>query len=121
MTDFIKENKLFAGLIIGIILIVGAYFAYNSGQTDDLLVSTETNSETAAISRELLTTLASLKALTLDTSVFQDQVYVSLVDFGIEIPLQPVGRDNPFAPLSRTGTRTTTGGVTHVVPVGTPR
>lgn len=118
MMDFIKENKAFAGIVVGIIVLTGGYFAYNSGTSDELLSSTSQTS-TAEVSKELLATLGNLKSLSLDVSIFTDTAFMSLVDFGVAIPLEPVGRDNPFAPLSKSGTRTTAAPVSDSPPTRT--
>ena len=103
--DFIKENKGIAGIAIAVIVGVGAYFAYSAGKTDELLTATS-STPTSQVSQELLITLGDLRSIKLDDSIFSDPVFLSLVDFGIDIPLQPVGRDNPFSPLRASGSRT---------------
>ena len=105
MFDYLKENKALAAVVIVVVLGVGGYFAYKSGGSDELLTSTATSTPTSKVSRELLLTLSDLRSLTLDNSIFSDAAFMSLVDFRVDIPLQPVGRDNPFAPLSSGGTR----------------
>jgi hypothetical protein len=122
MMDFIKENKMFAGIIIAVIVLVGGYFAYTSGSSSDTLLTSTADTPTAQVSKELLATLGNLRSLSLDTSIFTDAAFVSLVDFGTAIPLEPVGRENPFAPLSGLGTRASSSGTngipTRIVPVG---
>lgn len=49
------------------------------------------------LGRELLVALAKLKSTKLDKSIFDDPVFNSLKDFGVEIAPQPIGRRNPFA------------------------
>ncbi len=56
----------------------------------------------AAMGQDLLAALALLKTIRLDTSMFTDPLFKSLSDWGKEIPSQPVGRRNPFAPLGAT-------------------
>jgi hypothetical protein len=55
--------------------------------------------DTSRISRDLIVTLSNLNTIRLDDSIFTDPVFLSLSDFGVQIPLQPVGRRNPFAPF----------------------
>jgi hypothetical protein len=105
MLDYLKENKGLAAIVILVVLGVGGYFAYRSSSSDALLSSSSTATETSQVSRELLLTISDLKTITLDNSIFTDEAFVSLVDFRVDIPLQPVGRDNPFAPLTPRGTR----------------
>lgn len=56
----------------------------------------------AALGEDLLTALALLKTISLDTSLFSDPAFESLSDWGKEISPQPAGRRNPFAPLGVT-------------------
>lgn len=100
MIDFLKENKMLAGILIGGVLLVGGYFAFFSGGgSSALLTPTSGTTPSSQVSKELLATIANLKSITLDTQLFTDEAFISLVDFHVEIPLQPVGRDNPFKPL----------------------
>lgn len=57
------------------------------------------DSEQAQSGREILTLLLNLKSLTLDTSIFRERTFQTLVDFGQSIPDRPQGRDNPFLPI----------------------
>ncbi len=107
MLDYVKENKGLAAIVIIVVLGVGGYFAYNSGSSTQPLSSTSsTSTPTSKVSRELLLTLSDLRSITLDNSIFSDAAFTSLVDFRVDIPLQPVGRQNPFERLSPQGTRT---------------
>lgn len=110
MLDYFKENKGLATIVIVSVLGVGGYFAYRSGSATDALLTASgaTSTPTSRVSRELLLTLGDLRSITLDNSLFTDAAFTSLVDFRVDIPLQPVGRTNPFAPLTPQGTRTPT-------------
>ena len=95
---FIRNNLivvlLFAACIVGLVV----YQNYFSGDETELLTSSDPTGDFE--SEELLVSLANLKSVTLESSLFSDSIFLSLVDFGIAIPAQPVGRTNPFAPLS---------------------
>jgi hypothetical protein len=105
--DFILRNKIGLGAGVALILAAGAYFVLSKGGDEALLQSTGSEEITSPVSRELLVILSDLRTVTLDESLFGDEGFRSLVDFGIEIPLQPVGRRNPFAPIgSQTTSRT---------------
>ena len=97
MTQFIKDNKLltFGGVVI--ILAALVYFMFFSDPSQEATVVTE--DATSSVSRELVLTLSNLNIIRLDDSIFTDPVFLSLSDFGVQIPLQNVGRRNPFAPL----------------------
>ena len=49
--------------------------------------------------KEILQLLLNLKSLQLNASIFSNPAFRSLKDFGQDIPPQPRGRENPFAPL----------------------
>lgn len=107
MMDFLKENKMLAGVLVVTVLFVGGYFGFFSGSgSSALLTTTSADTEASKVSTELLATIGDLKGITLDTKLFSDPAYTSLVDFHVDIPLQPLGRNNPFSPLSG-GTRST--------------
>ena len=100
MMDFIKENKTLAIILLVAVLLTGGYFAFFSGGgSSALLTSSGATTSTSQVSRELLATIGDLRGINLDTKIFTDDAYTSLVDFHVDIPLQPVGRQNPFQPL----------------------
>jgi len=119
-------------IIVLIIAGVG-YFGYSyltrSGvPSGDLLQQTSSN--TSQMGAEVLAALNQLKILKLDSSIFQDKVYLSLQDFSKPLNPEPVGRINPFNPIGvETGgsiklpttvktTGTTTGTTTNRVGAG---
>lgn len=93
--DFIKQNKLLAAGALVAVLAVVYYFFFTTPSTPPL---TETNID-SPVSQELLVTLSNLRSIDLSGAIFSDPVFVSLTDFGVTIPLEPVGRRNPFAPF----------------------
>ena len=95
--QFIKENKLLTLGGVVVILAAFVYFMFFSGPSEKVTVVTQ--NETSNVSRELIITLSNLNTIRLDDSIFKDPVFLSLSDFGVQIPLQNVGRRNPFAPL----------------------
>lgn len=97
MIQFLKDNKM---LTFGGILVLAAaliYFMFFSGPSEEVGVVVQ--EETSSVSRELIITLSNLNTIRLDNSIFSDPVFLSLSDFGEQIPLQNVGRYNPFAPF----------------------
>lgn len=95
--QFLKDNKWMIGGVLGAGLLVYVYFTYFAGGQGPLLTST-TDNGSAAVTQELVVALGNLKTIKLDESIFKDPVFVSLSDFGVVIPAQPVGRRNPFEP-----------------------
>lgn len=101
MMNLIRNNKPFA-VILALVVLAGAGYLLFSGGSDpagDSLLTSNTVSGPSAASRELLVTLSDLKTVRLDSAIFSDPLFQSLQDFGVQIPLQPTGRRNPFAPI----------------------
>ena len=117
---FIKNNLITLLVIAACVASLIIYENYFSAPPADVLTSS-TATSTSSVGGDLLGSIAQLKAVTLDPSIFSDPVFLSLVDFGVAIPLEPVGRGNPFAPLGNvssaaTGTVAPTNISSHAVP-----
>ncbi len=102
--DALKTTlQKFKKVIIAVLVIVALMFAYkifvldpskaeNAGSLrseSDSIVSSE-------IGREIVGTLNRLKTINIDNDFFQEDAFVQLIDFSVEIQDQPIGRDNPF-------------------------
>lgn len=101
--QFFKNNKTpILAAILGVLALAAYYFIWGgSGSSDNLLSSPAAPSPE---SQQLLVTLGDLGAVTLDPSVFKSPIFASLMDFGTVIPMQAVGRHNPFAPVGAKST-----------------
>lgn len=99
--DFFKKNKILLGALI---VAIGASFYYFvlAGDTTPLLTETDSSSE-SLVTQELLVTLSNLRSIELSNAIFVDPVFMSLTDFGVVIPQEPIGRRNPFAPYAGGG------------------
>lgn len=110
--SFIRNNLpviIFFAVCIAGLYLYQTYFV--SGTPADVL-STESATPTLSGSA-LLSSLSDLRAVTLDGAIFNDPVFDSLIDYGINIPPEPVGRPNPFAPLTtQAGSQGGSAGVT---------
>lgn len=98
MAFFKKNRTAILGIVAGIIALI-AYFQFFGGSSSSVLTSSSEAPSPAG--SDLLVALGNLQGIKLDNAVFQDPVFISLSDFGVDIPSQPVGRRNPFAPLSK--------------------
>ena len=96
MFDIVKKYKY---SLIFITLIVGGYFVYvtfgSPSVPEGLLTQSATVDGTAA-GQEILQILADIQNINLDTSIFQDDKFNSLVDFTQGVTSEPQGRRNPF-------------------------
>ena len=104
-----KTKIIIIGIVI--VLIFGAYTVFKgSPQPADKLASSVTKDQGAQkqVGAEILGALSVLEKLNLDTGFFQDGVFRGLKNFSKPIQAQPVGRQNPFAPIGGVVNSTTT-------------
>lgn len=71
----------------------------SGGEPEAVLSNTGADS-TSPAEREILSTLLELRGITLDGAILTDPSFRSLQDYSTEIVSEPIGRRNPFAPLS---------------------
>ncbi len=93
-----KAFTTIATLTLSLIIIFGVnelLFAQN----DSLLASSNNNAVDSSAQREILSLLIELRSIDIDDGLFQSNVFRSLKDFGVVLESQPVGRNNPFAPI----------------------
>lgn len=79
-------------------LVVFLFYSLSGGEPDSgEITMLQTSPLDEKLGRELLSALAKLRTTKLDISLFDDPVFNSLKDFGVEIASEPIGRRNPFA------------------------
>lgn len=103
------KNIFIGAAVLGLIAL--AYFTLFKGTGSDdtlLLVGAVVQSPEDILRNELLESLRELRVLNLDEKIFSDPIFNSLTDFTVELSPQPVGRDNPFLPLSGAAAVSTT-------------
>ncbi len=87
-------------IILGILIIATViYTVAISNKDNSLLVSESSVDGGSASQSDLLALLLEIRSIKLDESILTDSVFRSLKDFGQEITQEPVGRENPFAPV----------------------
>lgn len=122
MKNSSSKNAIIAIVII-LVVFAGGYF-YFKGNPNDSAVSSldviggpgEGNSDAGVKGSQILLLLSQIKSINIDTSIFNNQMYKSLIDYTVEVPQQNVGKVNPFAEFvgssvnvsSNTETKTTT-------------
>lgn len=95
-----KKNLLILSISIILLIVMGWFFlGRNKDLPSDSLLEISSDPIENIIGRELLTSLEKMKQVKLDTSILGGEVYNSLIDFTVDIPKQPVGRRDPFAPI----------------------
>ena len=95
----ISQHKLIVALVAIVILGIGWYALSGTPASTPTLTSTSVSWSSPA-EQNLVSTLLALRAVKLDASIFSDTAFMSLKDFSTQIVPEPVGRANPFAPLS---------------------
>lgn len=89
-------------IVIGIALALAgaAWYGLSASPATPDLAPTPTASGSSPAEAGIVSTLLTLRAVKLDGTIFGDPEFTRLKDFSTEIVPEPVGRTNPFAPLS---------------------
>ena len=100
--NFIKKNlrSIILAAVFGV-LAIWVYQTYFAGSTGASLSAAPVASSAAGA--DLLAQLATLQNVKLDSAIFSDPVFISLSDFTVPIPPQPIGNANLFDPLPGRG------------------
>jgi len=96
--SFISQHKLIVFLVVIVVVGVGWYGLSGSSTPSPTLTTTQVAGSSPA-DQTLVSTLIALRAVKLDATIFSNPAFLSLKDFSTQIVPEPVGRDNPFAPL----------------------
>lgn len=94
--------KQYQAVIAIVAVIAAAFIAYSIFFTHaETPVLTESSVAEAQnqVDQQLIALLLTLHGIELDASLFDDDRFKSLRDFGQELVPEPVGRPNPFEPL----------------------
>ena len=101
MEGLSQKIKVPALIVLVVIVAVGAWWGLKGGEPSDELLTTESASDESSIGdKDLVQTLLALRSVSLSGTILSDPAFLGLKDFGTEIIAEPVGRPNPFAPLS---------------------
>jgi len=101
MTEKIKQTIIV--VIVIIVAFIGFKMFFPGSSGDQTLGTDNPVSEQFADGQVILTLLNKLENVSLDTTVFSDKVFVSLVSFEKSIDEQVAGRANPFLPIGVDG------------------
>ncbi len=97
MSSLLKN--LIIALVITVLLGVVYYFTIGSSTDDEFGADTTPDSSVALRTQKILADTQRINEYALDISIFDDQRFRGLQDFGISIPDVQTGRSNPFAPV----------------------
>lgn len=93
------KNLLIA--LVGAVVIWFGYQFFFAGDDALTVDGGEFNTQASRDTQEFLKRLQQLRAMKLDTSLFSDGRFRTLVDHRREVLDEPVGRSNPFAPAGQ--------------------
>jgi hypothetical protein len=99
--DWILKHKFIA---IGAALVLAGLAWYMLGGTtapSDSVLTTQNTAQVPADAQELVSSLLTLRAVTLNANIFTNPSFQALKDFSTPIITESVGRANPFAPLGQ--------------------
>ena len=97
MSSLVKN--LLIALALAVFLWIG-YAVFIQKDKEELVSESDPTSSVAAQeSQEFLTRLQLLRTVDVEGTIFSEPRFRSLVDYRQDIPSEPVGRRNPFAPL----------------------
>ncbi|PIT91154.1 hypothetical protein COU17_02010 [Candidatus Kaiserbacteria bacterium CG10_big_fil_rev_8_21_14_0_10_49_17] len=87
-------------IVVALLIAGGTWYGLSASSPSSPLVTTPIAAVANPAEQGLIATLLTLRAVKLDGTILTDPVFMSLKDFSTQIVEEPVGRDNPFAPLS---------------------
>jgi len=102
--DFLIRHKIIV-LLIGLGIAGFAWYSMTAPSSTALLT---TDSPLNGPDQELVETLLALRSVKLDGTIFSEGAFTQLQDYSTPIIPEPIGRDNPFAPLTTAPTENTT-------------
>lgn len=93
-----KLKILIPFLAVAVVAFAGyAYLTRGVVESTSLLESE--NTEANDVGKRLVTEITRLKLINLDGALFDNELYLGLVDFSKAVNHEPVGRPDPFAPI----------------------
>jgi len=99
MMNFISQHKI-AAILVLVLLIGAAWYGFTASSAPAPVLSTTDATDTNPADQSLVSTLLQLQAVSLSGNIFSDPAFTSLQDFTTQIVSEPIGRTDPFAPLS---------------------
>lgn len=95
-----KYKNVLYFILIAVFIFVIIGFVFEKDNSQQALLSDGSGEQVASIAeRELLSILLDLRRIELREEIFSDSVFISLKDFSQDLVPEPVGRNNPFAPV----------------------
>ncbi len=93
-------QKILIFVAVGLAIAGVVWYSFLRDKQPAPLLQTTDLTTASAVDGDLVATLLQLRAVSLSGTIFTDPAFMSLKDNGKEIIPEPVGRQNPFAPLN---------------------
>ena len=85
-------------ILAAIVALVG--YTFISVQAQEGLVQTTSNPNADIVAQKFINQINILNSVRIETSIFADESFQSLIDWSRPIPDEEKGRANPFAPIN---------------------
>lgn len=116
MMDYISQHKLIS-LVILIVIIAAAWWGFTqTSGSSAVLTSSATSVATDTQDAQIVSTLLQLQAVSLSGTILSDPGFLSLQDFTTQIVSEPIGRPDPFAPVSASASTANSASTTPINP-----
>ncbi len=89
-------NTKMVGWVVVILVIAGAAYLLISKTPEPLFDESGNAIGAQTVGSDLLQLLSDLKSINLTTDIFNDEVFMSLTDWSVNLPAPALGRPNPF-------------------------
>lgn len=98
-----KNNIIIVSSLVVVAAMALIYLLKNPSDSSNLVAEKRTAEFASA--KEVLNLLNRMSKVKLEDGIFYDKAFQSLNDTTVELVGQPIGRNNPFAPLGADGVR----------------
>lgn len=101
--SFLMQHKLVSVLAV-LLVVAGVWYGLSASSAPAPILTTDGGTDgsvtTSSQDQDIVGTLLTLRAVTLKGTIFQDPAYRTLQDYSTTIVPEPVGKQNPFDPLT---------------------
>jgi hypothetical protein len=106
MGTLFNKYKTYLLVVVGVVVVIGVWWSFSSDAPSNSLLTTQGASNSTGGDKDLVDTLLQLRTVSLSGTIFSDPSFARLQDFATPIVPEPIGRPNPFAPLTYRATTT---------------
>ncbi len=87
-------------IVVGVIVAGAVWYGFSGSSAGSTILTTQAaDASSNPAQQDLVSTLLTLRAVSLSGTIFSDPSFRGLKDFSTQIVSEPMGRPDPFAPL----------------------